>query len=363
MHLLILGRGEGTATPDGHQVQGFRMYANELRERLGITFDLREARTPEAIEREASQPGERTPDAVVILPHWGDEAEALRATLGRVRDATGAKLVLLDYYAPTSSPHFGLLPDIDLYIKRQTLRDQEAYFDPPPSGFVYSDFVERTWGFDLDGWSFGSVPAREHVRKLVSGWNLGVAFRYRKLLGLTRRLSIPQRLRPIAINRRVGTINRVGKTEWYQFSRGKLIEAVEPVTSRVLSTGLGRVPSRRYYAELAASRLTLSPFGWGEVCFRDYEAVALGSVLVKPDMSHLETSPDIYVAGETYAPMRWDFADAAEVCGALLADAGERRRLARNASDAMHAYFERGGFVGDIERTIGRLAARPMPAG
>ena len=331
------------------------MYERELRDRLGVSFELRKIETLADIEREAAAPGAREPDAVVVMPHWGDDAAELGATLRRVREASGARVALLDYYAPTSSPHFGVLPEVDLYIKRQALRDRSAYQSPPPSGFVYADFVSRTWGFDLEDWSFGSVPDPAHGHKLVSGWNLGVAFRYRMLLAWSDRVSLPYGLRPIAINRRIGTINRVGRTEWYQFSRGKLVEAVAPVTDGVRTTGLGRVSSKRYFAELASSRITLSPFGWGEVCFRDYEAVVLGSLLVKPDMSHLETSPDIYVAGETYVPIRWDFADAAEVCADYLSKPRECRRIIRNARAALRSYYEGGGFVRDIERTLGRL--------
>src|SRR5690606_4778495 len=107
-------------------------------------------------------------------------------------------------------------------------------------------------------------------------------------------------LKPIDINRRVGSINRAGKQEWYQFSRGKLLDEIEPLEDRFRMTGTGRASAKRYFLELGLSKITLSPFGWGEVCFRDYEAIACGSLLVKPEMAHLETSPDIYIPGETY---------------------------------------------------------------
>ena len=55
----------------------------------------------------------------------------------------------------------------------------------------------------------------------------------------------------------------------------------------------------------------LSPFGWGELCLRDYEAVLGGALLLKPDMSHLETWPDVFVPHDTYAPFDWDATDPA----------------------------------------------------
>ena len=42
-------------------------------------------------------------------------------------------------------------------------------------------------------------------------------------------------------------------------------------------------------------------------------AVLTGAVLLKPDMSHVETDPDIFVPWETYAPLAWDLSDFADV--------------------------------------------------
>jgi hypothetical protein len=61
--------------------------------------------------------------------------------------------------------------------------------------------------------------------------------------------------------------------------------------------------------ELRRSKLCFSPFGYGEICWRDFEAIACGAVLVKPDMSHVRAQPDIYRPFETYIPVRWDLAD------------------------------------------------------
>lgn len=92
-----------------------------------------------------------------------------------------------------------------------------------------------------------------------------------------------------------------------------------------------RVAPRRYLADMQRSRVTFSPFGWGEVCFRDFEAVRAGSLLVKPDMSHLRTWPDIFVPGETYVPVRWDGSDLEETISYYLENEGERNRIVAEA--------------------------------
>lgn len=356
-HALILARGERTASPTGHQVQGFRMFADDLRAKLGLTFELCHVETIADIRAGlvvACRPGSGV-DAVLVMPHWSDKAQDVSDLFAEfAARSPRPKLVMLDYYAPTSSPHFAALPDVDLYIKRQTLRDADLYQRDYAGGFIYADFVQSRLGFDLEGWSFGSILDTAHAHKLVSGWNLGVCYRNRMLLRLTDRLRVPWSLRPIDINRRAGAISRAGRQEWYQFSRGKLLDEIRPMERKFRMTGTGRTSARRYFAELAMSKLTLSPFGWGEVCFRDYEAIACGSLLVKPDMGHLETSPDIYIPGETYIPIPWDFAGARETCQRYLRDPKAARRIIRNARAVLRHYFNNDGFVRDIQRTLGR---------
>ncbi|MDY7027517.1 MAG: glycosyltransferase [Spirochaetota bacterium] len=95
----------------------------------------------------------------------------------------------------------------------------------------------------------------------------------------------------------------------------------------------GRAPKKQYDGEMRRAMITLSPFGWGEVCFRDFEAVFAGTLLLKPDMSHIETWPDIYRPGETYVPLSWDGDDLLERVDYYLAHPREGEEIARNAQE------------------------------
>jgi hypothetical protein len=88
------------------------------------------------------------------------------------------------------------------------------------------------------------------------------------------------------------------------------------------------------------------------VCWRDFEAAWAGALLVKPDMSHVETAPDLFVPDETYVPLQWDFEDLAAVIADVLADEPRRRRIAGNAYDAMRAYATSNRFVDQLERLL-----------
>ncbi len=49
----------------------------------------------------------------------------------------------------------------------------------------------------------------------------------------------------------------------------------------------------KYLEFMADTKVIFSPFGWGEFCYRDYEALLCGCVLVKPFMAKIAHAPDI----------------------------------------------------------------------
>ena len=61
-----------------------------------------------------------------------------------------------------------------------------------------------------------------------------------------------------------------------------------------------KLPFEQYINRLKKSKITISPFGQGEICFRDFEAIQHGTLLMKPNQSIVNTYPNIFIAGETY---------------------------------------------------------------
>ncbi len=72
------------------------------------------------------------------------------------------------------------------------------------------------------------------------------------------------------------------------------------------------LPKSQYTDSIYNSKIIVSPWGCGEVCYRDFEAMAAGCILLKPDSGFVETWPDIFVNGKTYIPCRPDFKDLEE---------------------------------------------------
>jgi len=287
-------------------------------------------------------------DFLVLATGWGEKAEKTVGFCRRVREQRpDARIVYLDSFDSTSSPFFGVLPHVDLYVKKQLLLDSSLYNAPLKGGFVFTDHLVEQRKWSIGNWYFGSRMPQNFVDRIVLGWNLGAAPRMARLLRRGRRLTRPWRRRPLDVFCRI-TLHSLDASDWYSKHRLEALRKLETLADdyRVLAKGtLPREGVRgwRYRWEMARSRIAFSPFGWGEICYRDFEAVCLGCLLVKPSVSHLRTEPDIFRGGETYVPVRWDLTDLEEKCRYYLQNPEEAERIIQNARTAYESYFARGG--------------------
>lgn len=354
-HVVIAIIGSRRGAVIAKQVAGFVRFAPQLRSGLGVTSAIVELTSADRIAQTAVA---HMPDVLVVVPSWKEPVEALRSALLRVAEReVRPALVLMDTYDPTSSPHFGVLDVVDRYLKRSVLRDMGAYARDYEGGQVLSDFAARTMGFALKGWYFGSPLPPEHAHKLRGCWSFGISPAFERLLVRARTYAPLWTKRPFDLNRRIGLAPlEVSTDTWYRASRLAAARALEPLRDRYRCTGAHRVGRWRYFFELLLSKVVFSPFGWGEVCFRDYEAVCAGCLLVKPSMEHMRTSPDVFVPGETYLPVRWDLSDLEDVIAGALRDPARSAQIAARAQATMAAYFAQGaGFVRDVQESLGGL--------
>ena len=61
----------------------------------------------------------------------------------------------------------------------------------------------------------------------------------------------------------------------------------------------GKIPVGEYRKQMSESKIAFGPFGWGELNIREYEALIMGCLLLRPDISHMATWPEIFFNGET----------------------------------------------------------------
>jgi hypothetical protein len=106
-----------------------------------------------------------------------------------------------------------------------------------------------------------------------------------------------------------------------------------------ISYEINRRPFPEYADILKRSKCALSPFGMGEVCFRDFEVIQAGSVLLKPDMSNVITYPNIYIPYETYVPCNLDYSDLIEKIEWIMDNPIKCSEIVKNAQELVKKFY------------------------
>ncbi len=229
------------------------------------------------------------------------------------------------------------LPGIHLYFKKSLFLDSEAFLRPTYGHTNLTEYYGRLYGLE-DKMKDWKVPPSALGK-------LRIAPNFLTDPGLLR-IFLDSALPPTA-GRRIDLHARLGGTDkpgWYGEMRRRADTAARALGGLAIATGTG-ISRGEFMDEMRQSKVCFSPFGYGELCWRDIEAMAAGAVLLKPDMSHLRTEPDLFRDGETYVACRWDFADVDDKVRALLADEDRRTAIATRAWEVARAYLAGGGPV------------------
>lgn len=247
----------------------------------------------------------------------------------------------LGYFHITGNPRSinePLLSAVDYYFKAALLRDRSRYAVSAVGGSAWADWYHQ----NVSPLSLPVTPAVTDIRsleKLRLAWNVG--------LGLYPKTRITKRVPPIF--ERAGALGLIrflrprtprsyGKTERepglqarltvrgntaYSVHREFFLEKARCIQG----VRTGKIGRHEYTQEMRSIAAVLSPFGSGEACYRDFEAIQSGAALMKPSMEHLETWPNVYTKG-CYVPLAWDGTDLRDAYELALAT---RRRLGEAA--------------------------------
>ena len=255
-----------------------------------------------------------------------------------------------------------VLRNVDLYVKKGVFTSQDDYMRQFIGKSNLTDFVSRTYGDPAPGGIPKSgVLAPADLPKVHLGWSTALDDKHAALF---------REIKPRPAEKKdVDILCRAAlPKDWSAPLRSTVVPRLESLRDRrrlIVSVPSKRVPDEEYYDELLRSRICVSPYGYGEVCGRDIEATLAGCLLVKPDMSHLRSNPDIFQAGVTYVPVQRDYSDLAETCEYYLDREEERARIAANGYRVLAECYRADSFVemfaGVLER-LGLPTVRPVSA-
>ena len=256
-------------------------------------------------------------DKVIILNRYFEERESGNSSAPHLDSPAihyivelknlGKEVIWFDVYDGTGTPDFRVIKYVDQFWKKQVFKDLSLYtlnrkdksvriwLDRIPEKSQYPDYY----------------PCPEdQLHKIRVAWNIGLCdyrvfprhLQYLRNYYHSPLVSFSEEAKTIDTSFR-GKI-KYDSDDHVSKQREKLLKTIKHLEKNRIKTG-PPIKYQDYLKELSKSKIIVSPFGWGEICYRDFETFLVGSLLLKPSMNHINTFPNYFIDGTTYLSIDW----------------------------------------------------------
>ncbi|MBX2833826.1 MAG: glycosyltransferase [Micavibrio sp.] len=268
--------------------------------------------------------------------HQNDWIPRTDQTLEHLADLNGRTKIIWCDQGDSSGTFLGnVVPHVTAYLKAQLLTNRRQYLRAPYGSRIYADHYHHKYGVvDNDPYIQLPIEDEKDLDKLGLSWNSGLfhhgligpyLLRLREkipvnaMLHYSKQICAADRHRSKELSSRMG-ISYARATMRFQRER------IRDILKDQLPTN--KVSRRQYLRELCESKVCISPFGLGEITLKDFECFLTGSLLFKPDMSHMDTWPNFYEEGATYISHDWDLENFEENLKHILRNDANRIAIA-----------------------------------
>ena len=224
------------------------------------------------------------------------------------------KIVYIDTADSSGWIQSKLLPIVDKYWKFQVLKDKKLYLKPHYDKRIFTDYYNKKYNIiDEKQYYSSEIPNIKDLDKISVFWNSSMAnySKHAHILSLLyKKTKIKYFLKyrykenqnfKIKKNNIFCRFNYSNYRNTISFHRMQIKKKL----SFNNNLDFSKINRTKYFEELKRSKLTISPFGWGEVAYRDFETFLNKTILIKPNMDHLHTWPNLYIDKQTYLSFDW----------------------------------------------------------
>ena len=256
--------------------------------------------------------------------------------LGKIVD----KLIYFDTSDSTSILHPKLINYVNVYCKGQILKDLNQYKYKYYGNRIFTHFAYKNFGIIDDNISFSEKLDTERLEKIKIHWNSGILNHslagklYSNIYGtlpINKLLNYPK----------IKTYHKRKKlffTMTTSYNRNTIAWHRKYALEKIfVKQNFKRLNFFDYYKYLSESEICLSPFGWGEINYRDFEAFTYAALLIKPDMRHLSTWPEFYDS-KNFVSYNWACTDLKEKIDNIIKH-GDNFKLIANSAQKNYLDF------------------------
>ena len=248
------------------------------------------------------------------------------------------KIIYFDDSAALSKINWFIANRVDLYCKRGLLKDRNIYKRSLYGGRLFSDFYHTQFNVidDVENNSHPDYTNKYDWDKIEIAWNIGVGMYITSQGFLSSKFSdfikkgskyysqfFNSNINKVLAKKNIDKIINKLSLEVENKNNHRIMARITSngysntvgfqrllIKDKLIRRGIdsSKISFSKYLDEVNKSSVFISPFGWGEICFRDFEALLFGKILIKPNCNHIETWPNIY-EDDMYIPINWDLSD------------------------------------------------------
>lgn len=289
-----------------------------------------------------------------LILKYGSVRETRRKGIVPILQHLKKKVDYLLYFDNSDSTghfHYEVFSYVDRYFKKQLLNDRTLYTKPLYRKRLFTDFYARNYFVNkIEETPNKYVLDLKYQPKLGLSWNFALKdYRYstildRFLYGLTRKNNL--KFHKPSINRKIilaANFTIKPSHEVVYFQRNQLLKILENIYKSNPQFSLGKIPKKIYLKTMRSSMAIVSPYGWGEICYRDFETFLAGAALIKPNMDHIDTWPNLYKKHETYIPIPWKIEEWENIIPNILSDEHLLLKVASNGQNSFKKIWSKEG--------------------
>jgi len=271
-------------------------------------------------------------------------------------------LIWFDLTDSAGTSQFEVLPHVKKYIKGQLYKNKELYRKNFFRNRYFSDYYQKKFRIENDmKFNFYKLETN-YEQKVILGWNLGVGNffdiinynKFEKLICLSKFIFLKNKKKLFDYSLKNRKIHDKKFDLFFRLSNRKNNEKKsihyqrqyidEFLSKRYdLDVFKNKMSHKKYLVNLRNSKISVGCFGWGEICYREFEATRMGTAFVYPNLKYIETWPNIFIDGKTYKSYELDFSNLQDSIEFLLDNKYSRDEMVYNSQEILNGVYSNNG--------------------
>lgn len=235
------------------------------------------------------------------------------------------------------------------FVLKNFLLDREEYKKPTVFGGIkhFQDSKHPSWtGYEFTDEEWSKIKYSGVDIGFYTTWNTPGRFNSSAETYANKTIDVFAIFQAVHKGRKFYN-QEIGK--YYTEHRSKCWEELHKARRNIIS---GTIDASLSDQLQKLSKITISPFGMGEFCYRDYEAILNLSLVIKPDVQHVKTLINYFEPYKNYIPCKSDYSDVNEKIDLVLSNEDLRRDVVTYAYNSFYEKYKKENVVKYLKNNI-----------